>query len=779
MKCKNSGSNLMGLPKQSAVFAGITFLLMSMNPAFAQEAESGANALEEVMVTAQRREENLQTTPLAVSAVTSQMIENNRIFNVTDLAASTPSFSLTANTPLDLELNIRGVTNTRLDSPTADPSVGMFVDDVYIGRTGDINVDFFDIDRIEVIRGPQGVLLGKNVVGGALSVYTKRPEFDRSAQAMVSIGNYSSVLVNGFATGKVSENLAGRFSFQRRTHDGYGYDALNDRELDDLDSTQLRGQLLYQPDDGNFSARFIVDYSKDSSNGITVIAVADTLTGGFRPRPWSTLRKFIGLNDPRISTAEHSQYAGDDYNTQQYFRRNTTGLTLDLEWAFNGFDLTSITSYRDVSSGQMYDQTGAGPDLFDQLYNFADFRAFNPTAATFLFSEPVREDAEIEAYSQEIRLTSSNDSRWDWIVGAYYKHDEVDKLDRFIGESITGALPTLTGESHWDNRGKMSSIAGFAQLGFQISDAWKATIGGRYTKDDKSGYIDGIQVATGDRFNPNDKAPLTPLQRPFSTSYGDNWSEFTPQGIIEFQPNDNWYWYGSISTGFKGGGYEDTPANEIAANIPFDPETVTNYEIGFKATMMDGRMRLNATTFYMDYKDLQVQQTNQDCLCNITDNASNAEIKGVELELQWAMGGGLIMFAGGSFLKTEYIDFIENSGQVSSGNVLQRTPESQVNVGFDWSFGSGRFADAFSLNASYYWQDKLYWQPSNENTEDAYSLINARLSYEQPGSNWMASVWIKNLTDELYRTNIIPFFGEEVSQYGAPQTYGVDFRINF
>ena len=176
----------------SSYVAGLVLLTLTSLPisVMAQD-EAGANALEEVMVTAQRREENLQTTPLAVSAVTSQMIENNRIFNVTDLAASTPSFSLTANTPLDLELNIRGVTNTRLDAPTADPSVGMFVDDVYIGRTGDINVDFFDIDRIEVIRGPQGVLLGKNVVGGALSVYSKRPEFERSAQAMVSASGFT------------------------------------------------------------------------------------------------------------------------------------------------------------------------------------------------------------------------------------------------------------------------------------------------------------------------------------------------------------------------------------------------------------------------------------------------------------------------------------------------------------------------------------------------------------------------------------------------------------
>ncbi|HET6565680.1 MAG TPA: TonB-dependent receptor [Xanthomonadales bacterium] len=759
--------------------AGMVFLLLAIAPTagMAQEAAESNNALEEVMVTAQRREENLQTTPVAISAVTSQMIENNRIFNVTDLAANTPSFSLTANTPLDLELNIRGVTNTRLDSPTADPSVGMFVDDVYIGRTGDINVDFFDIDRIEVIRGPQGVLLGKNVVGGALSVFTKRPEFDPSAQVLMSIGNYDSVLVNGFATGKVADNLAGRFSFQYRTHDGYGYDLLNDRELDDLDSKQFRGQLAYEPDDKDFTARLIVDYSKDSSNGITVIAVPDKAPAGLRP--WSTLRAFLGLTDPRVAVPERSQYAGDPAPMNQYFRRNTTGITLDMEWGFDGFDLTSITGYRDVSSGQMYDQTGAGPDVFDNQYNFSDFLAFNPTAATFLFSSPVREDADITAFSQEIRLTSNTDSRWDWIAGVYYKHDEVDKYDQFFGENISGALPTLSGESHWDNRGEMDSLAGFAQLGYQISDAWKATIGGRYTKDDKSGFVEGIKVTGGDRFNPNDTAPLTPLVTPFATNYGDDWSEFTPQGIIEFQPSDQWYWYGSISTGFKGGGYEDTPANAIGANFAFDPETVTNYEIGFKATLMDGRMRLNATTFYMDYKDLQVQQTNQDCLCNITDNASNAEIKGVEMELQWAVGGGVILFAGASMLDHEYIDFIENSGQVSSGNKLQRTPDNQFNAGFDWSFGSGRFADAFSLNANYYWQDELYWQPSNANKEEAYSLINARLSYEQPGSDWMVSAWIKNVTDELYRTNIIPFFGEEVGQYGAPQTYGVDFRINF
>jgi iron complex outermembrane receptor protein len=780
MNNKPLRADIVDKPLISAVVAGLGMAWLAVTPAVAEvPGETAAGVLEEITVTAQRREENLQTTPVAITAYTGQALEVNRIFDMYDLANNTPSFSLTANTPLDLEMNIRGVTNTRLDAPTADPSVGFFMDDVYIGRTGGMNVDFYDVERLEIIRGPQGVLLGKNVVGGALSVYSKRPQFEPSGEVMVSLGNYSSVLVNGYVTGGLTDSVAGRFSFQSRTHDGYGYDVLNDRELDNLNSRQFRGQLLYAPDDSMFTARFILDYNKDKSNGITVVAVPDDAPGGLRP--WSTARAFIGVTDVRLAYPERSQYAGDDFFNTQHLEREGWGATLNMQWNFEGSSLTSITGYRDVTTSQLYDQTGAGPDIFDDLYNFADFLAFNPVAATFLFSEPVREDTDIQQFSQEIRLTSDTDSNWDWIVGAYYKHDSIDKLDRFFGEvrSGVGALATLSGESHWWNRGKMDSLAGFAQVGYRFNEAWKLTVGGRYTSDDKKGYIDGIQVATGDRFTPTDLAPLTPLQRPFSTAYGDTWNEFTPQGILEFQPSEDWYWYGSISTGFKGGGYEDTPANEIAANIPFDPETVTNYELGFKSTLMDGRMRLNTTVFYMDYKDLQVQQTNQDCLCNITDNASDARIKGLEVEFQWAATDSLLLSIAGSMLDHEYKDFVENSGVDSSGNKLQRTPDNQFNIAADWSFGSGKLEDAFLLHVNYYWQDELYWQPANLNTEDAYGLLNARLTYQPSSASWSVSAWLKNATDKEYRTNIIPFFGEEVGQYGAPRTYGIDFRIGF
>ena len=169
-----------------------------------------SEGLEEVVVTAQRRETSLQTTAVAITAFSGEKLAEDKIFTVSDLANSVPSFSFTANTPLDVELNIRGITNTRLDSPTADPSVGTFVDGVYIGRTGDYNFDFYDLERIEVIRGPQGVLLGKNVVGGALSIITAAPKFENSGEAMLSFGNYDAITAAGHVTGGLTDDVAGR-----------------------------------------------------------------------------------------------------------------------------------------------------------------------------------------------------------------------------------------------------------------------------------------------------------------------------------------------------------------------------------------------------------------------------------------------------------------------------------------------------------------------------------------------------------------------------------------
>ena len=747
---------------------------------------SGAHAqmLEEIIVTAQKRELNLQSAPVAITAYSGETLERNRVFSVSDLASTVASLSLTqGSSPVDLEVNIRGITNTRLDSPSGEAAVGTFVDEVYIGRNGGMNTDYYDIERIEVIRGPQGVLLGKSVVGGALSIITARPEFENSGQVTLALGNYDSRLITGYYTGGLSDAWAGRLSFQVRRHDGYSKDILNNRELENLDSKQIRGQLLYQPDGSPWSARLVIDYNEDSMDGLNSVAIADPIVGGFRPRPWSQMREFLGLTNPRISVPEETTYAGDSGPLDQFLDRDSTGLSLNIARDFETFTLNAITGYRTGEAKNLYDQTGGGPDIFNPGnpfgVTFTDFLAFNPLAATFFFSEPVREDADISAFSQELRLTSSTDNRLDWIAGVFFKKDDIEKFDRFVGENITGVLPTLSGESHWINDGENTNVGVFGQIGWRFSDTLKLNVGVRWTSDKKEGNIQGIAVATGDRFNPDDPVPLTPLVEPYATDYGETWTKATPQATLEYTPNDDLFIYGTVSTGFKGGYFQDTAPIAFAAAFPTRPEEVINYEAGIKSDFAGGRARINAAAFFMDYTDLQVEQTNQDCLCNLTENAADAEIKGVEAEFSFAATENLFVNLSGTFLDTEYVDFVEASGVISSGNPLQRTPETQFNLGIDYTATIGNFGRALSLYLNYSWQDKLPWQPANLNFEDSYGLLDLRVTFAPENAQWSASLWGKNVTDELYRSNVIPFFGEEVSQFGPPRTYGVEFRYEF
>lgn len=803
----------------------------------AAEAQQG---LEEIVVTAQRRETALQTTPISISAVSGEQLAENKIFSAGELARDVPGFSLTALTPLDVELNIRGITNTRLDSPTADPSVSTFLDGVYIGRTGDLSFDFYDLERVEVIRGPQGVLLGKNVVGGALSVVTAKPSFDPSGKILIGYGNYDEVLVSGHVTGGLSDTVAGRFSFQSRNHDGYARDVLHQRDVEDLDSVQARGQLLVAPSEAPWTTRLIVDYLKDSTNGLNTVAVE----GGIKnceqtylrtncTRPWSNLRRYLGLTDPRKNVANSVRYAGDNVQTQQFSRREGGGATLDIEYDLGGFVFNSLTGYRQGKADQLYDQTGSGPEALGWDVNrwlaFVSFVATtrppgNGSNGQLLFSQPVAERAETTQFSQEFRLTSDRpESRWDWIAGIYFKQDDIDKTDRFVGENFLGALipggnnplSTLSGENRWVNEGEITNAAVFGQIGFKFTDKLKLSVGLRYTEDEKKGTVTGTVIETGDRFSPNDPRPNVTIQglctRPdgtivtpnpatcdapnrwvygegdsFTTRYKSKWDKVTPQGILEYTHSEDLFLYVTVAEGFKGGGFDDTPANPAQASTPYDPEEVTNYEAGFKASFLDRRMRLNMSLFYMDYKNLQVTQTNAACLCNLTDNAASAEIKGVEAEFQFAVTGSLRLFASGSYIETEYKDFLESAidpttGQRldSSGNRLQRTPESQFSGGFDYVSSVGRWEDAFRLRVNYSYTGDFFWATDNVAKEDAYGVLDARIGFAPRGAKWGVGIWGKNLTDELYRTNIIPFFGEEVSQFAPPRTYGVDFSIAF
>lgn len=743
-----------------------------------ERAEGGGPALDVIQITAQRREASVQDSSVAVSAITGENLEDDRIFSFEDLADSVTSLSFTALSPLDQEFNIRGITNTRLDSPSADQSVGIFVDEVYIGRSGLFNSDMFDIERVEVIRGPQGVLLGRNVVGGAINIITASPTFEESGAMSVSVGNYDEVVTRGHLNGPLTDTLAGRISFQSRNRSGFNHDILHDRELDNIESLQARAQLLYQPRGGDLTARLVLDYMNDESNGFHSVAIngPDPATQG----PWSAARETIGQLrgrplDLRESLPEHPRYAGDVNETTQALRREAWGATLDIDFDLGDFaTFTSVTGYREGQAYNIYDQSGIGPD---NGYG---------VIAPLLFSFPVNETEEISQFTQEFRLVSQpGDSAFDWILGAYLQHDNVKKYDRFWAEVPFPALVTLSGESHWFNAAQTESYAVFGQLGWQMTDTVRLVGGLRFTSDDKSGTVTGANVEGGDQFNPTDIVPVSPLDpsfvegMSFTTDYGQSWEELTPQLTVEYAPTEDLFFYATWSRGYKGGGFEDDPANPAAAQAGYDPETVENIELGAKIDFLDRRARLNMAAFSMDYQDLQVTQTDDGCLCNITDNAADAEIFGAEFELTFAATERLTLWAGATVLETEYIDFVDGNGLDNSGNQLQRTPDYQFNAGGELVLDVGQYADALSIRANYTHQGEMYWAPDNFQYEEAYGLLNGRIAFAPRDANWSVSVWGRNITDEIYRTNVIAFFGDEVSRLGAPRTYGFEFGMEF
>lgn len=772
-------------PATTPVAPGPQSSSSSVSPA---QPDSG---LETIVITAQKREENVQRAALSITALSGATIAKNKILTLSDLASSVSGVSFTQNSPQSNEINIRGVVNTRLSSPTADQSVSTFVDDVYVSRSGNLNSAFYDLARIEILRGPQGVLLGKNVAGGAINVISAAPSFNSSGYVTLTYGNYNHKQASGYFTGPLGDQFAARISFQGIQHSGYARDILHQTDLENLDSIQARAQLLFRPTNSDFRASLIIDASRDHSDGINRVGIA-ALPG---VRPWSTARSRLAaiLGRPlsvRESLPSWPTFLGNATPSPQDATHKNFNIILRMEKdVMRDVRLTSITGLRESRAYTLYDQSG-----------FAPSNPYNITS-TLLFTEPVNFIEQDHQLSQELRLASVRpDDRFDWIVGAYYLHTKVHQFNRFWGETqyqpgppgipgVSGALPpgalgVLSGESHWDDTGISEDKAVFGRVGFKILPILKIDVGARYTKDHKHGNQAGFVIARGDRFVPTDPTSLTPLALPvgtnsFTTPYGDKWHKLTKEATLTFTPTEGILAYATYSTGFKGGGFQNDAPNAFAARTPYNPESVVNYEAGLKTEFWRHRVRANVSVFKMKYSDLQVQQTSAACLCNIINNASSAGIKGIEGELQFAPVHGFRAWATGSYLTAKYNVFIDTNGNNNTGHFLQRTPRWQTAVGAEVIMGSGEWRDAFTARVSYRYQAKMFWAPDNLNIEKGYGLVDARASLKLPHRDVTISAYAKNITNKLYRVNIISFFGDEVSSFGQPRTYGVEVGFGF
>jgi iron complex outermembrane receptor protein len=712
----------------------------------AQTDESAGNVLEEIIVTATKREKNIQDVPIAISAITARDIESAGLTRVEEMTTLVPNFTYAQTTTKKIGLSSSGGIGN-------DPNIGVYIDGVYIGRDSGFNSGLMDIERVEVLKGPQGTLFGRNSTTGALNITTRKPSEDGFVEIEASVGDLSYTRLGVSAGGAFSENVMAKLSVAKADRDGY-LDNTFGGTANDLDNLFARGQLLIAPNDA-LAIMLSADYSKDEGNGNNMVAAA-------LGEPLNFDRV---VNMPDLGFEE----------------REIDGVAATVEYAMdNGYEITSITATRSIDE----------KSVVDGDYSPLEYNLFG-------------DDREQSSFSQEIRIASPAGERFEWVAGVYYFDQEFTAItDTFSGRDTifafggmffdpfffsligTGANPTdfglpgNSGQVLTNARIDTESLAGFASGSYNLSDQWSITAGVRYTDDDKKLTFSQVSDVISQGFFPNiDCAdPSFGCQ----TSQRDN--QWTPQVSVEFRPTDDILTYLKYSEGFNSGGFNANLYGGIAP-LSFGPEEVESWEIGFKSTLMNRRLRLNAAVFDTDYLNKQESFFLASAGGFVQTNAGAAESNGFEIEFTALPMDGLEIFGSVGSADAVYTNYVDGDGNDFSGNKLQNAPDLQWNLGaaYEWAI-----SDALngSVRADVFYQDDRFLSPNNDPffVFEETTLVNLRLGLGSAEGNWMVTAWARNLFEDDAIAQIfeggffVPFIAYAPN---TPRTVGVDFRYTF
>jgi iron complex outermembrane receptor protein len=700
----------------------------SSEPTDNKDSEAPTAAVEEeITVSAQVRKQNLRDVPVSVTVISGESLHRQGLVSVREIARQTPGFSSSTFSESEPIFAIRGANNTFSQAGASKP-VGIFLDGVYISRNGGSAFDLYDLDQVEVLRGPQGTLFGRNVTGGAVLLTTSKPEFGRAhAKFDLGLGKFGAVEARGLVGGSLSEKVSGKLSSTLRTSDGYGEDRLTGLEQNDLDTLNLRGQLSFLLGDSGL-LRLTADISDDENNGRTLSTVSPS-----------------SADDGDIRTSEHGH--------EQVYKRDMLALSMHGNWTTSKGEFESITAYRETDSFEDFAFSSAA---FEFLPRFNPFFPFQQTAIKI--EKP-------ETFSQEFRLVSKQYDRFDYVVGLYY-FDEKIRRDAITVRLGGGTGDTIRDQS-FDQNVDTESFAAYADVHFKIGETVHLNLGGRFTDEEKK-----VQVDFEDQ--------VVPTSNFQSDDFRESWSEFTPRLALTWRPQESLSLFASFTQGFTAGGFnteEDTPE---VIGTPFDPETLTAYEVGIKTGWLDNRLTLNAALFHQEYKDKQ--EGFLDPRFNfVIVNAAEATMEGAEVALTWALGDGFRLNAFYAYLDATYDDFfIERTAENRSGNFLPTSPETSLGLGFDYRT-TVRGLGGLGFNASYTRQDDYFTGSENRDTFliESYGLLNAGVSFGPSDSIWRLTAWGKNLADEEYILIRSDFgVGGIGEHFGAPREYGLRLTLN-
>ena len=729
-------------------------------------------AIEEIIVTAERRAESLQSVAVAVTAFSGEEMDAQGIVDLKGITERTPGFTMGTFNPGQPQFYIRGIGSNE-DGAGGDQSVIIFIDEVYIGRSAGSDFDLFDLERVEVLRGPQGTLFGKNVIGGAVSLITKKPTEEREFRVQAEVGNFDATTVRGYLSGPLADDVFAKVSVSNRRRDGYvdsrideypqffpGFDGVKDQH--DIHTDSIRGAIRMTPSD-RIEVNLTANYSKMDRAGPTYLAIGP---GGI---PYSASSAL----DPNYGDDIHENFVEDP----GFSRTDIKGFTARIDYELtDSITFTSLSSWREVDSEQFWPI--ATPNLTSLFLSTA-----SPAVPLYLNGNNDYTD-ESDTFTHEFRLSGSSDKLY-WVAGLYYSKEETDR-DESVNAGINFSdgmggiafgIPVSPSGDIQENETTSYSI--FGQFSYNLTEDLSVTLGGRKSYDDK----DISRLGTPNALAPN---------RNFNFETGDDWDAFTGKFGIEWQATDDAFVYLTISEGYKAGGFQGLAASELIAISPFDPEEATLYEIGAKTEWFDNRLRLNLAIFETDYTDLQILQLLVEESAPlgtggqlITQNAADADIQGYELEFIIAPTDNLTISGSYTHLDTEFSNFFTPAGfrppdlgagttTDRTGNDLRNAPDTAYNI-------LVRYHTDLSNGGSIVWQadwrhkDKVFQDPDlfEFAAVPEYDVLDVRVTYNWPNGNLETTLWSRNANDEEYFLHNFPFQGSGLATPAPPRTYGI------
>lgn len=745
-------------------------LSMGYGASFAQDAdeETEVKRLGQVTVTAQRREENLQDVPLSVSAFSAERLEATGAVDITTIQRSTPNATIEVarGSNSTLIAFIRGVGQ---QDPLwgFEPGVGLYVDDVYVARPQGAILDIFDIDRIEVLRGPQGTLYGRNTIGGAIKYVTRKLGDEPELKAKLNVGTYAQLDAVVSGSVPLSDTFAIGGAVAKYNRDGFGENLNTGADHYDKDVLAYRLSAEWQPTSDLFF-RFAYDRSEDDSNakhGHRLLPSAD-----------GTLPVTSDVYDTRAGIG--------DANSVE-----TEGYSLTGEWNLNDrVTLKSITAYREGSTITPIDFDALPQNDFDVPATYQD-----------------------DQFSQEFQLLYTGD-QLSGVAGIYY----LDGNASGDFDVILGGLG-LTVYQAGDQQKENFSVYG--DFTYDFTDQWSLSLGGRYTKDNTTAdVLRELWLGAGSgSFDPSNTASAFFVTQTDFQGLTREDEEFTPRVSLSYQPNDDLNLYATYAQGFKAGGFDPRARADLdplgLSEAGFGPESVDSYELGFKGTFFDDTLLLSSAVFFAEYSDQQITVQNgadsdgdgvNDTFVSSVFNAGASEYTGLEVEGTWYINDAFTLFGNLGFIDAEITEIISADMNIADQFVTQNTPEMQGQVALNYTNDLGPNSGQISVTGTVSYRDEYFLFnvenpgfPAGQSAifpaggpaldPDAYTLADLSIVWTSPSEKYTLGLHGRNLTDEEYRVAAYNFVtpsqlgvdGAYSAFYGPPQTVTASLTVDF